>query len=191
MKRCNKCLDLLDYSNFSKRKVSIDGLSYTCKPCCKIYNLKNKSELQIKRKIYQNTNKEKLAIKDKQYYEKNKNKRINQVKNYIKSKRKTDINFKLKNYLRNRLYCAIKAKAKKGSAVTDLGCSVEFLKEYLTIKFQDGMSWDNYGKWHIDHIKPLASFNLEARVEFLSACHYTNLQPLWAQDNIKKGVALC
>ena len=49
------------------------------------------------------------------------------------------------------------------------------------------MSWNNYGKWHLDHIKPLSSFNLQNIDELKQACHYSNLQPLWAEDNFKKG----
>jgi hypothetical protein len=69
-------------------------------------------------------------------------------------------------------------------------CNVKkSLKLYLESKFQPGMSWDNWGRtgWHIDHIKPLALFNLSDRKQFLEACHYTNLQPLWAKDNLSKG----
>lgn len=58
---------------------------------------------------------------------------------------------------------------------------------YLEAKFTDGMSWKNYGKWHIDHIKPLASFDLTDPEQVKAACHFTNLQPLWASDNISKG----
>ena len=67
--------------------------------------------------------------------------------------------------------------------------TVEQLKQHLESKFQPGMSWDNWTTdgWHIDHIKPLSSFNLNDRKQLLSACHYTNLQPLWAKDNLSKS----
>jgi len=70
-----------------------------------------------------------------------------------------------------------------------LGCSKEDFKLYLSSKFTDGMSWDNYGRtgWHIDHITPLSSFDLTNEDELAAACHYTNMQPLWARDNIIKG----
>jgi hypothetical protein len=82
----------------------------------------------------------------------------------------------------------LKRSQKTGSAVRDLGCTISELKKHLESKFQLGMTWGNRGKeWHIDHIIPLAQFNLQDRQQFLIACHYTNLQPLWAKDNIVKG----
>ena len=99
----------------------------------------------------------------------------------------SDAQFKLRRRLRSRFTQAIKGSYKAGSAVHDLGCSIEFLKQYLESQFQDGMTWDNHGKWHIDHIKPLSSFDLQDREDLLEACHYTNLQPLWAKDNLRKG----
>lgn len=70
-----------------------------------------------------------------------------------------------------------------------LGCSVEDLKTKLEAQFQSGMSWDNYGRtgWHIDHIRPCASFDLSDPMQQAECFHYTNLQPLWALDNMKKG----
>jgi hypothetical protein len=96
---------------------------------------------------------------------------------------------RLKVDLRCRVNRAIKSNYKVGSAVRDLDCSIEYLKRYLESKFQPGMSWDNRGRhgWYIDHIKPLNSFNLADSCQFKLACHYTNLQPLWARDNMAKG----
>jgi len=95
----------------------------------------------------------------------------------------------MKCNLRSRLNSALKNNQKVGSAVNDLGCSIEFLKKHLEKQFKEGMNWNNYGLygWHIDHIKPLDCFDLSDREELLKACHYTNLQPLWAEDNLSKG----
>jgi len=94
--------------------------------------------------------------------------------------------------LRCRINIAIRGNFKSGSAVKDLGCSIEELKTYLESKFQSNMTWDNWSRtgWHIDHIRPLSSFDLSDPVQVKLACHYTNLQPLWAKDNLKKGAKL-
>lgn len=106
---------------------------------------------------------------------------------YMNNKNKTDIQFRLRKNLRQRLYMALKRKTKIGSAVKDLGCSIDDLKIYLEFKFQPGMTWENYGKWEIDHIIDLKKFDLTKIEEFLKACNYNNLQPLWKAANIKKG----
>lgn len=101
----------------------------------------------------------------------------------------TDVNYKLSRNLRNRLYQALRRQlaGKKVSAVGDLGCSVPELMEYLEVRFKPGMTWDNYGAWHIDHIRPLVAFNLTDADQQKAACHFSNLQPLWAEDNLSKG----
>jgi len=97
---------------------------------------------------------------------------------------------KLRRNLRNRLWYALKGERKVGSAVRDLGCSIDFLKKHLESKFQPGMSWDNYGvgnnKWSVDHITPISLFDLTDRKQLLKACNYVNLQPLWSSDNSRK-----
>ena len=107
----------------------------------------------------------------------------------IAKKVKDDPNFALSRALRRRLYMALRNNAKSGSAVSDLGCSIDFLRQYLEGQFEDGMSWGNHGEWHIDHIEPLASFDLTDANQIKEACHYTNLQPLWAEENLMKGAA--
>ena len=81
----------------------------------------------------------------------------------------------------------MQGKRKAGSAVKDLGCTLMELMDHLESKFQDGMNWENYGEWHIDHIKPLSMFDLTNEEDFKIAVHYKNLQPLWAIDNLKKS----
>jgi hypothetical protein len=78
---------------------------------------------------------------------------------------------------------------KNSSAVGDLGCSIQEFKLYLESKFQTGMTWDNYGRkgWHIDHIIPISRFDLLNAEQAKIACHYTNLQPMWWNENLKKG----
>ncbi len=97
-------------------------------------------------------------------------------------------NRKISRNLRSRLNKAIKYNWKVGSAVNDLGCSIKELKKYLETQFKQDMSWGNYGLkgWHIDHIRPLCSFDLSDIKQFKKACHYTNLQPLWWHDNLSK-----
>ena len=145
----------------------------------------NKEKIKIKQKEYDKNNKNKRKIKNKNWYQKNKNK----IRIYRNNKKKTDIQYKLSENLRGRLRNAIQGNQKVGSAVKDLGCTIDELKTYLESKFKPSMTWDNYGfyGWHIDHIKPLASFDLTDRKQFLEVCHYTNLQPLWANENLSKG----
>lgn len=116
--------------------------------------------------------------------------KVNQYeKKYWKHKYHSDINFRISKNIRKRLNKLLKIKSiKKVDSVTkSLGCTQLELKLHLQSKFQSGMSWSNYGQWHIDHVKPLASFDLSSVDDFASACHYTNLQPLWAADNYLKS----
>lgn len=101
----------------------------------------------------------------------------------------TDPCFKLQCLLRSRLLLALKGNAKRGSAVKLLGCTIEELKLHLEKQFQPGMTWENHALdgWHIDHIKPLSKFDLTDPVQLAEACRHTNLQPLWAKDNLSKG----
>lgn len=99
-----------------------------------------------------------------------------------------DLEYKLANNLRTRLNAAIRNGAKSGSAIRDLGCTIEELIVHLEKLFLPGMTWSNWALkgWHIDHIKPLASFNLMDKEQFLQACHYTNLQSLWVEEHKNK-----
>lgn len=110
-------------------------------------------------------------------------------KQYRKNKYHSDIHFKMAMILRARLNGAIKGQIKAGSAVRDLGCTLSAFIAHIESLFQPGMGWNNYGYsgWHVDHIKPLASFDLSDPNQLKQACHYTNLQPLWSHDNFCKS----
>jgi hypothetical protein len=104
---------------------------------------------------------------------------------YEAAKRKNDPQYKLRKALRDRLLYAIKSQSaiKTESAIDLVGCSITEVMDHIASKFTDGMSWENHGEWHIDHIKPCASFDLSVEGDRKSCFHYTNLQPLWALDN--------
>ncbi len=166
----------------------------------RIYRHKNKKRLNEISKKYYKKNKEQLKINEKEYYKKNREKILKKVKKYnnenkdkkriyIKKRIKNDINYKLKITLSTRIRKALKRTncVKSHSTTKLIGCSVDFLKQHLEKQFQEGMTWKNHGKWQIDHIKPCASFNLTKDTEQKKCFHYSNLQPLWAIENIRKG----
>lgn len=149
----------------------------------------NKSHFKEKGARYRETHKEELVEKKHEYYIVNREAIAERVHTYYNIKYNSDTNFKLKSRLRHRIRQALKHNFKSGSAVSDLGCTVDFLKQYLESKFLPCMSWDNHGTyWELDHIMPLKDFDLTDRDQFLKACHYTNLQPLSIKDHRKKTV---
>ena len=107
---------------------------------------------------------------------------------YEVNRRKSDTTVALIKHLRDRLRNALDGNFKRGSAVGDLGCSIKQFKKHIELQFQEGMTWDNHGKygWHLDHKIPLSKFDLTDRQQLLIALNYTNYQPLWAKDNLSK-----
>jgi hypothetical protein len=149
----------------------------------KEYYIKNRKRLILVAK-QNNRKRNKLLIEyRKQYYIKNKDiiNKKEQTKYY------SNINFRLAKRLRIRIWSAIQNNIKSKSTINLLGCSIDKLKNHLSSQFKSGMFWSNYGKWHIDHIKPCASFDLSKPEEQRKCFHYKNLQPLWAKDNLRKG----
>ena len=167
MKQCSKCKNVKSLDCFYK--LSNDKLRSHCKMCNDSYPRSNNYH-----KNYQKTNRLKL------------NKYTN---TYILSRKKTDINFKLLISIRNRLSKAISNQYgnKSQKTVNLLGCSIQDVRKHLENLFQPGMSWSNYGQWEIDHIKPCSSFDLTDNQQQKSCFNYTNLQPLWKTDNLKKS----
>jgi hypothetical protein len=107
-------------------------------------------------------------------------------KRYRKNKAAMN-NAHIASIIRTRLYNVLRGNTKSAPTLRLLGCSLSHAIAHIEQKFANGMSWDNHGKWHIDHIKPCASFDLSRPQEQAKCFHYTNLQPMWAADNISKG----
>jgi len=156
----------------------------------RIYYLKYKKEILQRNTKYNKIHKEKIKTYNKNFnakYYMNNKKRINDQRNiYFKNRKKQDIIFKLLCKLRTRISVALKGNPKLETTTKLVGCSIEKLKQHLESKFTKGMSFLNYGKWHVDHIRPCVSFNLSKVSEQKKCFNYKNLQPLWAKDNFKK-----
>lgn len=176
MKQCFKCSKTKEFSEFHIHKDTSDGYSCYCKEC--------KNEYQ---RIYRVNNKERVRKSEKKYA----NKESSKKQSYARANKRyrEDIQYNLSVKLRRRFKIIIRKGFKKySSAVKDLGCSLPEFKDYLESKFTKDMTWEDFnkGKIHIDHIIPLSRFDLTNREEQLKAVHYTNLQPLWAIDNLIK-----
>ena len=109
------------------------------------------------------------------------------IRVYSRLRTKRDADYKVLCYLRTRIWFALKGKNKSQSTMQLVGCTIEFLKTHLAKQFKKGMNWKNYGKWHVDHKRPCASFDLSKPKEQLKCFNYRNLQPLWAEENMRKG----
>jgi hypothetical protein len=134
--------------------------------------------------LYKNNEKRKQYLK--QFYLKNREKRLQYNKEWRLKNIKIDPNYKLIKNMRVRIWSVLKGKYKSEPTIKLLGCSVEECWQHLKSKFQPGMTKENYGQWHVDHIIPCAAFDLKCPVQQLTCFHYSNLQPLWAEDNIRK-----
>ena len=151
------------------------------------YYLKNKDVIKKYYKEWRENNIEQQKVYKQKYYLENKEK----IRETRLNKSKNNINYRLAHNLRTRLAMFLKAQntMKINKTMVYVGCTKEELKKHIENQFVDGMSWDNYGRttWHIDHIIPLSIFDLTVEENIHKVMHYTNLQPLWASDNIRKG----
>jgi hypothetical protein len=201
-KICTKCKKEKDICEFGNHKKNKDGKRYSCKECentesrkwkennkdkvleySKIYNIRR---LELN-KTQSKSNKEKFLESQKRYYNNNKEKVIKRIVEYQKNKIKEDNLFKLKKTIQRTIRRYIKNK--KFTTTEIIGCDYESFKIYFESLFTEGMSWDKLGyEIHIDHIIPLSSAKTEDDLYKLN--HYTNLQPLWAKDNLIKGSKL-
>lgn len=166
----------------------------------KIYNTeyykKNKEKILGYQKKYYNHNTEQVKISTKKYRTNNPEKIKKARRAYEADKLENDISFYIKQVLKKRVNYALKTDAgsikKAGNFAELTGLDRKSLVIYLETLFKPGMTWENYGVhgWHIDHIKPCASFDLTDPEQQKQCFHYTNLQPLWAKDNLSKGAKI-
>jgi len=176
-----------DFEEFNKSSQHKSGIRNYCKKCQRDMNKKYVEklgdELKERKKIWSEKNSEKVKEYRKKTYEKH-GKRLSKIRY---EKVKSDSTEYLKVLMRRRIRAILKSKnlRRRLPSETLVGCSYSELKIYLESKFENGMSWENQGSWHIDHIIPLSSANTES--EIYKLCYFTNLQPLWAEDNLKKG----
>lgn len=217
-KKCSKCNADKVFSEFPVNKIRKDGLHSWCRICTSAYlkkynkenyytpratsrrrkyNSENRDEISAKRKKYNRENKEKIAAMRRVYYKLNSHQWVERrEKNRMKfnaypvSRRKTDIMFAVAGRLRDRTRTAFRVRGWRKSGPTEklLGTSFELARRHLESQFLPGMSWENRGKWHIDHVVPLASAKTPKEMAIL--CKYTNLQPLWAVDNFRKNAKM-
>jgi hypothetical protein len=160
-----------------------------CKACRAIVDHKREIANPERRKNYNRATIAKRLARNKIYNAKNAVAISEWQKNYNKNLLKIDPMYKAAHYLRVRLNKALKAKKwfKNSQFSKYMGCTSDELKSHLEKQFQPGMTWNNHTEdgWHIDHIVPLDS--AKTPEELYKLCHYSNLQPLWAKDNLRKS----
>ena len=200
MKRCPKCKQHKDESEFHKDKRTKDGLHNWCKVCKRAYSAKWYAENTERQRASnakwraENTEhwlayKAKWDAENPGYKAKWRAKNPGYQAKYGRERKRTDRQFALARSLRDRLNKALKGNYKSGSAVRDLGMTIPEFEAYIEPMFMPGMTWDNWTDdgWHLDHIYPLAKADLTDRVQFLAVANWQNYQPLWAADNFAKN----
>jgi len=159
----------------------------------KAYYQKNKEKIKarsrLRDKLLRATSKEFVEMRkqtNKVWYRKNRKKRIKQIQVWKDAKREKDPIYRLRHNISSLLRMSLKNRgySKKSRTHSILGCSFEFFASYIEEKFQEGMTWKNYGEWQLDHIVPVSLGEMEE--EIITLNHHTNFQPLWKRENIRK-----
>jgi len=174
--------------------------THTCKNCGNEFIPKNNNQKycskecskQVRKiwynkynKQYREEHREDIRIQKKKTYNKNKKEIIKKSKIYMKKYLKNPIKRLIANY-RARIWNILKHNYKNFHTKELIGCSIENLKSYLELQFTEGMSWQNYGKWHVDHIRQCCTFDLTKPEQQKLCFNYINLRPLWAVDNLER-----
>lgn len=173
-KTCRKCKQTLPVNMFSINVASSDKRSYVCKECTPKPKWKTPETIQQYRKNYQLKNPDKIKAKHK--------KQGQQLHRKLRLSQNARIKHALQNFVNGK---------KTKNTVQYIGCDIQFLKQWLEFQFTDGMSFDNYGEWHIDHVKPCCAFDLSKQEDIEQCFNWKNLQPLWKKDNMHKSGKVC
>lgn len=196
-----------EYRKKNKEKINTLNRLYRKANPEKVYNWNKKSNTKLRQKDPEKwreyfrewaiRNHDKVLESSRKNDAKRKNcpKRREYNRNYLNSRRKSEPTFRILENLRRRLNYAMKHNSKKDSTLSLIGCSVEELRKHLESQFKNGMNWENYGNknrdhsdcWHVDHITPCSSFDLSTEEGQRKCFHYSNLQPMWGLDNIRKS----
>lgn len=168
------------------RKANKEKVAATKRECYQ----RNAAQYKAKHRDYYLANAERKKTYQSEYVKRNwaSVKQVSAA--YKRNRLRNDPLFRAEYAMRCRVFQAFRKKAIPQSQRTRdmLGCEWETLKAHMEAQFAAGMTWNNYGEWHVDHIVPLASATSES--ELIRLCHYSNLQPLWAADNRRKGARL-
>ena len=173
---CNKCNTTKSIDNFCKNKYSKTGFNSKCKKCVKEYESENRDKRKAYHKEYKQKNREK-----------NREKRNEYERTYQATRKANDTLYKLTTNIRSLIRQSIRNNGytKRSKTHEILGCSYEHFKAHIEQQFTEGMSWDNRHLWHLDHIIPISLGQTEEEITALN--HWSNFQPLWAADNIRKS----
>jgi hypothetical protein len=188
-KQCITCQQTKNLSEFKFRNDTKKHRN-SCKACDLIRNKKWKHENDYDRNQYLKHKDKKIAAarayRQKEGY---KEKARDWRNNFRAKQRETNPIYRITHNLRRRTLLALHGHYKADTTIKLVGCSAEELKKHLESLWTEGMAWENYGLhgWHIDHIIPLSSFDLSKEEDQRKALHYSNLQPLWAKDNLAKS----
>jgi len=192
-KCCGRCKAEKNFTHFYKNKRKPDGYQGYCKSCTKVSNAKSfqthKKERMAYSLRYQKTEKGKKYRREwaKRKYHANEEHRKKVCRDsvtYCRKRLDNDVFFRIKHNIRNRMRKFIKGQAKSATTERLIGCTWDTLHEQFKKQFEEGMTFDNYGKWHIDHRVPCAAFSHEQE----SICWWhRNLQPMWGIGNQEKG----
>jgi len=191
-KACSVCKVVKPLDEFSRETRSKSGYRGDCKECAKEYYQNNKEERKEYNRQYHKNNREKLLEYHKQYYQNNKESMAERQKQYNNDKYNNNPTFRLRHNVRRLILHALDRNngSKHGESVMKyLPYTIEQLKEHLESQFVEGMSWENRTEWHLDHVKPqsLLPYDSMSHPNFQKCWALSNLQPLWAADNMSKG----